>query len=471
MNISAYYKNINYDIEFDHIETNSKKVKRNTLFICIKGHNYDGHDFILEAIKNGAVIIISEKNLNINFPFIKVKNTKKELIKLIFFYLNPNNKLNLIGVTGTDGKTTTSTYIYNLFKKYNNKVLNLGTNGLEYDDKIKKTLNTTPDLLFISNTINYFYKKKYKYLIMEVSAQAISEQRVKNLNFKYKIFTNFSHEHLEYYKSIDDYFNAKKSFFNNDSINIINIDDEKGIEIINQNKLNAIKFGKNINADFKIINIINNKNHSLLTFKYLNKLYKNIYINTNKIYNIYNVIPAIIIGINEKISFINILSFLKNLPYIEGRYLKLEKDNIKIIIDFAHTPNGLYNLIKSEKETFPLNKLKIVIGAAGGKDKTKRPLIGDILFKYVDYIYFTSEDPKHENPLIIINDIINTNLYNPKYEIIINRKDAIKKAILEVKDNETIFITGKGLENYQKIYDKNIIHNDYLIAKEFLKKK
>lgn len=467
MNIGKYY-NLSKDIYINKIETNSKKVTKNNLFVCINGFDYDGHDFVEEAIFNGCNFIVSEKELNVKIPYVIVKDSRLELTRLLnYFYEYPLSDLDLIGITGTDGKTTTSFILFKMLNHFNILSGYIGTNGIYYEDDIIHTKNTTPGPLILYKNFSNYHKLNYKYVSMEVSSHAIDQKRIDGLNFKYGIFTNLSHDHLDYHKNIIDYFNTKLKLFKYCNKCIINIDDKFGYKL--SKKFKSITFGKNPLSNFHITNIKCLKENTFFSFKYLNYEVNDVMINLANEYNVYNVIPSIIILLEEKINLKFILKYLKNIPKIDGRMEKINYFNNDIYIDFAHTPNALESLIKNIKK-YNYNNIYLIFGCTGNRDKLKRPKMGVIASNYCDYVIFTEEDSYNEDPLDIINEmLINVNKNN--YEIVLNRKEAILRGISLLNNNDCLLITGKGMESTLNRKNKIIIHNDYYIALNEVKRK
>lgn len=465
MNIGKYY-NLNKDIFINKIETNSKLVSKGSLFVCISGIKDDGNKYIDEAIRNGAIFIISDKFSDIKIDHVIVKDSNLELGKILkIFYDYPLRDINLIGVTGTDGKTTTSLIIYFMFNYFKINSGYIGTNGIYYEDRKINIKNTTPELNTLYKHFHNYNVLDYKFISMEVSSHSISMNRISGLRFDYAIFTNISHEHLDYHKNINSYYHTKKKLFNRSRINIVNVDDKFGF--ILSRSLNCITFGKSNLADFYLFDIDCQKDRSYFSFKYLNYEVYNIEVNLINEYNIYNIIPSIIIGLNSGLSLYSILMFLKQIPKIPGRLEHIKYLDNDIYVDFAHTPNALLNVLKNLRN-YKYNNIFIILGAAGNKDKSKRSKMGVIASNYSDYVIFTNEDPNGEDENDIINDLL-SNVNKNNYEIILNRKEAIIKGISYLKNNDCLIITGKGLESTMNFGDKIIIHSDYDIVLETVK--
>lgn len=456
--------NKEYNIEITGVQTDSRFVKTGNLFLPLEGNTFSGNEFIIDAISNGAVAIISNKPINnTTVPVIVVDNLEKELIRVLnLLYEKPYNKLKLIGVTGTDGKTTTSTLTSYLLNNIST-CANIGTNGIIYNNNILDNIFTTPPLCENYRLLNEFHNKNIQYVSMEVSSEGIKNNRIKDILFDYAIFTNLSHEHLNTHKTMHNYFLTKLKLFKQLKPNgtmIINKDDyySKFFEKFD----NVIFYSIYNPSDYQAIHIRYYKNHTVFDLKTKDNFYKNLRINRLEEYNIYNVIPAIIIAIKEGININLLYELLLELPIIPGRLEKVPvKAQFDVYIDFAHTPNALLNVLKSLNRK-KKNNLILVCGAAGEKDKTKRPLMGTVATDYADYTIFTSEDPRCENPLDIIKQMTKAiDINSSKYEIIINRKDALAHALKLAKKDDIVLITGKGRETFFEENNTKYLYSDY----------
>lgn len=456
------------DLDINHITDDSKYVKEGSLFIAYKGETHDGHTYTKDAEENGAVAILSERYINdVTIPAYSIKNLK-DLLPIIAknFFNDPSNKLKLIGITGTDGKTTTSS-ILNQLLNINNQSGYIGTNGVTYCGKTIKTGLTTPKSIQLNEIINDMYENKLTYSVMEVSSQGIDLGRVDGITYDTAIFTNLSHEHLDHHKSMQEYLDVKTKLFKSlskDKYAILNADDQ-ACEYIEENiSCNILTYGINNKANIMAKNIkIGDK---ITTFDLVidNEIYKNIHTNLLGLFNVYNILASIACCVRYKIDINSILGELKNINYIDGRMLIIDKgQKYKVIVDFAHTPNALEQLLKYSNNITTGNTI-IVFGSAGKKDKTKRPVMGKIASIYADKIILTSEDPRGEDVQNIINEI-NSGIDNKdKVTVIYNRKEAIEYAIKNVNTGDTILITGKGNESTQEIKNMKYRHNDIDIA-------
>lgn len=461
--------NCKYDILIKDIAINSKDVKPGDLFVCIKGVNCDRHNFIDEAINRGASFLIVKKRKNYKIPFIKVSNPNKELPLIARkFYDFPDTKLKLIGITGTDGKTTTATIIKDLLE--NNLCGYIGTNGV-IGKKINETIsNTTPESHLLYKFLNAFTKEDLKYVAMETSSESFYRKRLSSFSFDVGILTNITEDHLNVHKTMKNYINSKKQLFNQlkkDGIAILNIDDkyyEKFSNVTN----NTITYGKNEKATLCIKKILEKEKSTDITFLYKDKIY-NIESPLIGEFNVYNLMAAILCLLSLGFSMDDILSRIKNIKVPSGRCEFLDfNTSYKIVLDYAHTPNGLLSILKYLNK-IKKNRIITITGSAGGREKEKRNKMGKIVLENSDLVIFTMDDPRNEDPKDIINEMIKNN--DGCYEIIIDRKEAINFAFDHAKKDDIILIAGKGRDNYMAINDKYIKYSDYDVIENYFKNK
>jgi UDP-N-acetylmuramoyl-L-alanyl-D-glutamate--2,6-diaminopimelate ligase len=457
----------NLEQDIDGIASDSRKVEPNFLFIALKGEKFDGHDFVREAFKKGATATIVNYDSKVGNYFsnkvvIKVKDTRDILSKIAEnFYHNPNRYLDLVGVTGTNGKTTISYLIEAITKKANYKPSVIGTINYRIGNRQIYAQNTTPDPITIYRYMRELSDMGYDLLIIEASSHGLAQKRLNRLRFKSAIFTNLSEEHLDYHKDIEDYFSAKKILFkqvSKDGFAVINIDDSFGKRLWRELTFDRISYGIEEKADIKAENI----NMSLLDSRFKVKIFdKEIFINSNLlgIHNIYNILAAVAFaykyGIKEEI----IKEGIESLELIPGRMERvMGSTKLDVFVDYAHTPQALENVLLFISK-FKQEKLWLIFGCGGDRFKGKRPIMGRIASRYADYIILTSDNPRNENPSSIIDEIKEGIDKDRKYWCIPNRREAILKAVEEAKHGDFILIAGKGHERYQ-IIGKNIISFD-----------
>lgn len=431
-------------------ETNSKLVKIGDIFVCIKGKYNDGHDFINEALQNGAKLIVSEKKLDKSIPHIKVKNTKTYLTKKVG---KLNKKLSqiftIIGITGTKGKSTTALITYQLLKQLNIKVGYIGTLGLYYLNNKELLENTTPDILTINKILNKFKEEGITHIVMEVSSHSLYEKRIKGLKFKTCAFTNLSQDHLDYHKDMKSYLKAKLKILKYLDGNIILNSDDIASTAFKKKTKNYITVGEN--ANYKIINYSLYQTSTLISFEHNYDIYS-VYIPYVGKYNIYNYLESFAILKDLDFDYGEIINASNNLVPIKGRNELIKSKNRFVVIDYAHSPESVKETILCYNE-LKKGKVITIIGCGGNRDKTKRPIMANIACAYSDYVIFTSDNPRDENPKDILKDMTN-NLTYKNFEIIENRSKAIKKGIKLLKEKDYLLVLGKGHEDYQII--KNV---------------
>ena len=457
-NINKKFKNLN----FSGLAFNSKEVKKNYIFIAIKGDRFDGNNYINDAIKNGAKIIISSKfkdQIKNNIIYLKQKNPRQILSNLSsqIFKKKPQN---LIAVTGTNGKTSIANFYYQILKKNKKKVASFGTLGISGKKKIENTSNTTFDPIKIGKNLNYLEKKKINNVILEASSHGLKQHRLDGLKFDVGIFTNLSRDHLDYHKTLKDYLNAKlilfKKLMKKGSFAIFD-EDIKYAKILKnickKNKIKKFTIGE-LNGDLLIekYSIVDNKQE--LTFSFNKKKYN---LKTQLIgkIQIKNLLMSILAAHKSNIKLDNILKSVENIKAVPGRFEEIGnfKNNSIAILDYAHTPDALKTCVLNIKEQFKHRKVNLVFGCGGDRDKPKRSIMGKIANDLCDKIYLTDDNPRTESPKKIRNNI-KAKILKSKLVEIPSRKKAIEKAIKDLRSDEILIVAGKGHENYQEYKTK-----------------
>lgn len=479
--IMGYLDIINYfgstDVEISSISEDSRKANEGCLFVAIEGFKFDGHEFVEEAINKGAKVVIVEKdvtNVKEGITVIKVKNTRNALAKISsIFYNEPSKKLNLVGVTGTNGKTTVTYFIKSIFECYGWKTGIIGTVDQGFDNKSYEIVNTTPESLDIQMKLFDMVKNGVKSCVMEVSSHALALQRVEYCYFDVGIFTNLSIDHLDYHKTLEEYYKAKRKLFDMTTIaNIINVDDEYGKRIVNElseKNVRTITYGIDNKSDVNATNIVYYQN-SVQFLLNTPKGSLTIKIKIPGLFSVYNCLAAAACGYAYGINLDIIKKGLESVNGVKGRFeiVPTNKD-FTVIIDFAHTPDGLENVLKTI-DRFSKSRKIIVFGAGGDRDKSKRSKMGEIAARYADLCVVTSDNPRTEDPKLIIDDIIKgVKRVGGKYIAIVDRKEAIKYAIKSAKSNDIILLAGKGHESYTIIGNKKYPFDEREIVAETLK--
>ena len=430
-----------------NIKINSNDIKKGDIFVALKGLTKDGHNYIDDAIENGADYIICEKG-NYDKPYMIVDSTKDFLNEfLLKNFLPIFDDMKLVGITGTNGKTTSCFLLYQMLNKIGIKAAYIGTLGFYIEDKIKDLNNTTPDIITIYNLLLECRKNNVKYVVMEVSSHSLELDRLYGISFDYVVYTNLTQDHLDFHKDMEEYLHAKMKLFDKvkeSGLSITNIDDKYSKYFKTNNNLT---YGFN-NSDFKIIKYKLYLDKIKYVFKYKNKTYK-VKLNIPGKYNIYNSIISIIVLNNIGIPIKKAIKIFNNIKMPSGRMEIIKIKKSYAIIDYAHTPDAVLNVLKNVNE-FKKGKVYTIIGCGGNRDKSKRKEMGYLSTKYSDYVIFTNDNPRDEEPKDIINDITN-NLESKNYEIIEDRREAIKKGISFLNKEDILLILGKGHENYQII--------------------
>ena len=451
-----------------NIKYNSKKIEKGDTFIALRTNN-DGHKYIEDAIKNGATKIIAEYG---NYPVetIIVNNTKDYLVKYLYDnYYSEIKDLKLIGITGTNGKTTTSILIHNMLNKLGKKTAYIGTNGFYIGKFIKELPNTTPEIIDIYELLIEAKKEGCEYVCLEASSHGLDQNRLKGLTFDFAVFTNLTHEHLGYHKTMENYTKAKQKLFNmlrNNKYAIINNDDNyKDYFIVKGNNNITYSFTKgdyyikeyNITLSHSTFSVVHNNENYTFSTKMLGK------------HNIYNSLVSIIILNKIGYTFEEINKALNTVEGPIGRMENINYKNNNIIIDYAHTPDGIENVLKTARELKP-NKIITVIGCGGGtgSDREKRSEMGNLVLTMSNKTIFTNDNPRDEDPSQIINDLLKEKV-NDNYIIELDRKTAIKKGIEELTNNDILLILGKGHENYQIIGSNKTHFSDKETVQEIIK--
>lgn len=471
------FENVEYEIlqkgkdfVFNSIEYDSRKIQKGDIFVAMKGFSTDGNNYIDKAIKNGAVCILTdEKEHNFSaykdISFYYIKDLRKHLgVICANLYGHPEKKLKIIGVTGTNGKTT-STYILENILENSSRV---GTTNYRVKDKFYEAHNTTPESMDIIKLMAESVEKGVEYFIMEVSSHALALGRVDMLEFDGAIFTNLTQDHLDYHKTFEAYFKAKchlMDLLKKDAKISLNVDD-KYIKTIHSKK--AVSFGiKNGEIRGEVLEYTNKGMNILIKVKDEIKKFHTSLIGE---YNLYNILGVVSVLINLGIDLNEIVDKISKMKPVVGRFELIENDlNARIVVDYAHTPDGLENVLNTLKN-ITKGKVYCVFGAGGDRDKTKRPIMGKIATKYCDYLILTSDNPRTEDPLAILSDIeegIKEQNYT-KYIKIEKREEAIKYAISLLKENDGLMIAGKGHETYQIIGTKTRYFSDQEEVKKSL---
>lgn len=474
-NYEIEYIKGNTDIDILKIENDSKRIKKDYMFIAEKGFTVDGHDYIKEAVDNGAVAIVIQEEIQVNYDItvIKVKDSIEAMAKFSGnFYKKPWEKLNVIGITGTNGKTSTTYLLKSILDRNNHITGVIGTNGALVNKEIINIPNTTPNSLIIHETLYKMLEEKVEDCIMEVSSHALDLNRVKYMEFDIGVFTNLSKDHLDYHKTVEEYFNRKlKLFLKTKRYNIINIDDTHGQKIVEmvRDRVGLLTYGIKNKADIFATDVeltLSKVKFNLNTPKGKRK----ITLNTPGEFSIYNALAAASVAYAYNVELDIMKNGLESLKGVRGRFEVVQTNtDYTVIIDFAHTADGLEKVLTVINQ-FAKGRKIVVFGAGGNRDKSKRPEMGETVGKHADLSIVTSDNPRFEEPEKIVDDVIKGVLKSKgEYVKIVDRKEAIKYALNNARKNDIILLAGKGHETYTIIKDNKIPFDERKIVLNYLK--
>lgn len=463
------------NVAISSVTFDSRKVKKDSLFIATRGTASDGHHYIEVAIENGAVAVVCEdlpETLNENITYVKVLDSSASLGYIACnFYDNPSEKLKLVGITGTNGKTTTVTLLFNLFRGLGYNVGLLSTVENKINTTVIPSTHTTPDALALNELLAKMVDAGCQYAFMEVSSHAIVQHRITGLKFTGAAFSNITHDHLDYHKTFEEYIKAKKMFFDNlqdDAFALTNKDDRNGLVMLQNTKAKKYSYGLKSIADFKCRVIENHLNGLLLNIDS-----QDVWVKLIGSFNAYNVLVVYAIALLLKQDKVQVLTTLSNLNSVEGRFQYIKsKNGIVAIVDYAHTPDALKNVLETIKDIRTGNEQVItLVGCGGDRDAAKRPIMAQIACEYSNKVILTSDNPRSENPEDILNQMqAGISPAEMKKTLrISDRKEAIKTAVTFAKEGDIILIAGKGHEKYQEISGVKHPFDDFEIVKENFK--
>ncbi len=429
-------------------ETDSRKVKPGQTFVAINGYTVDGHNYIDSAIKNGATSIIAEKEVEASVPVTVTENSAKYFQeKLVNEYSKDFKRLKLVGITGTNGKTTSAYLTYQMLNKFGKKAAYMGTLGFMCGDYYEELPNTSPEILTIYKLLEFSLEKKCEYVIMEISSHALDLKRIEGLSFEVCAFTNLTEDHLDYHKTMENYLNCKLKildYLKNTSVMLVNKDDEASKKFIERFS-NTKTFGIG-NADYNIEKFDIHPDYTNIRFKVENNIYQATTNLTSK-FNIYNYMTMFAIVHELGFAADEIVKFTKELKQPKGRCETYKVKDGFAVVDYAHTPDAVLKVVTAYKE---LAKARVItlVGCGGDRDPMKRPIMGNIASDYSDYVIFTNDNPRTENPENIMKDIL-AGVKKDNYEVCLDRREAIKRALDMIKKDDIVLLLGKGHEDYQ----------------------
>ncbi|MCX5712295.1 MAG: UDP-N-acetylmuramoyl-L-alanyl-D-glutamate--2,6-diaminopimelate ligase [Candidatus Omnitrophica bacterium] len=455
--------------------SDSKEVKKGYLFVAVKGASVDGHKYIPDAVRNGAAVVVfdqagAEKLAHPGVEFIQVSDSKKALLELAEkFYNAPAKKLKVIGVTGTNGKTTITYLLEAIFSSCGYYPAVIGTINYRYKGKVIAPNNTTPGVLQLRSLFSRFVDSGVDRVIMEVSSHALDQKRTAGIDFKAAIFTNLTQDHLDYHKTMQAYFKAKSLLFRRlrkDSIAVINDDDNFGRKLKKITRAKIVTYAIDNPADLTASNIEFDMHQTRMEIRWKGKAFG---LRSNLIgrHNVYNILAAVAYCLKSGISIDKIKAAIEKFEAVPGRLERVKCDRgFSVFVDYAHTPDALKNVITTLRG-LPCRRIITVFGCGGDRDKSKRPKMGKVASSLSDYAIITSDNPRSEGPKDIIKDI-KKGIQGNNFCVIVERRSAIKKALSLARDGDIILLAGKGHENYQIIKNRKFDFDDRKVAKECL---
>lgn len=453
--------------EITGISYNSKKAQSGDIFICLTGEHVDGHEFAQEAIDNGACVCVVERRLAFDSPQIVVENTSEIIAQISdLFYSSPSQKLNLIGVTGTNGKTTVTHLIQKLIEEKNQKCALIGTLGHKFssNDCYRDAKHTTPQAPELQELLHEFTEKCIPNVVMEVSSHSLVQHRVDYCDFNGAVFTNLTQDHLDFHITMENYFKAKSILFEDlvsGDFAVINADDNyagRFMQVLSPN-VKLLTYGINMPADIKAKDVKFSQGGASFVCTINNKDYP-VKLKMNGMFSVYNVLAALATAVALDMDIEKSIKTLENLGGVAGRF-EIITNEPTVIVDYAHTPDGLENVLKAARDITPSDgKLICVFGCGGDRDATKRPKMGRIAEELADKVIVTSDNPRTESPQQIITDIlagfgrVNDVIVEPDREL------AIKEAQKIANKNDVVLVAGKGHEDYQILATETIHFDD-----------
>lgn len=452
--------------EIANVTDDSRKVRNSSAFVCIKGNKNDGHDYARRAVERGAAVVICERDMGIKNSIIVNDTREAYALMCANYYGNCHRKLKMIGVTGTNGKTTTALIIKKILEENGYKVGVVGTVGVAIGNEKYPADYTTPDPSVLHRYLYMMKMAGCDVCIMEASSQALVQKRLYGISFDIGVYTNLSREHLDYHKTMESYAEAKAILMQSSDICVINADDEYAPFMKKNARNKAVTYAIDKDADVMAEKV--RLHHDGVEYKLASKSgsYDIVYNVIGK-FSVYNSLAALTVGMVMNVSMKRAAKAVADMKTVRGRIEKIKNDRkINILIDFAHTPDSLENVLKTVREVYD-KRLITVFGCGGDRDKTKRPIMGKIACKYSDKVFVTSDNPRTENPDSIINDIV-SGLDKNSYVRITDRTQAIREALVEANPGDTVLIAGKGHEKYQIFGTEKIHYDEREIVKQIL---
>lgn len=473
----SFHQQVDHDPEILHIEIDSRKVTEGSLFVCIKGHSVDSHQFAEDAVNKGAVALVAETYIDVSVPVIYVNDSKRALAMIADqFYNSPTHHLHLVGVTGTNGKTTVTHLVKEIFDHSQRKTGLIGTIGMKYDNKTIPVDNTTPESFILQKNFREMVDADVTHAVIEVSSHALVQGRVRGCDFNIAVFTNLSQDHLDYHRSMEEYLHAKSLLFSQLGntygngglkVAILNRDDQATSKLLNATAAQVLTYGIESEADFKAENIQITSQGT--EFQLITPI-GNRHISTKLMgkFNVYNALAALLTGYVSGLNLDQMIDILSHIKGIPGRFEGVQEDqDYAVIVDYSHTPDSLENALLTIKG-FVEGRIITVVGCGGDRDRSKRPLMAKVAVENSDLVVLTSDNPRTEDPEKIIQEM-ETGVAHDSYVKLANREEAIYYAIQHAKPKDVVLIAGKGHETYQIIGKVKHHFDDREVAREAIK--
>ncbi|KRM96538.1 UDP-N-acetylmuramoylalanyl-D-glutamate--2,6-diaminopimelate ligase [Liquorilactobacillus aquaticus DSM 21051] len=470
------------DFEVSAVTQDTREVSQNSVFIAIVGSQIDGHTLVAEAVKKGAAMIIAQKKVDCdNVPVVYVENTNRAMAILSdCFYDSPSKAMRMIGVTGTNGKTTVTHIIEEIFREQGEKTGLIGTMYRRIGDKIFPTKNTTPDIITLQRTLSKMHKQDVSSVAMEVSSIALVQGRVWGIDFDIAVFTNLTRDHLDYHKTMANYAHAKSLLFSqlgneygfkkNSKVAILNIDDPMGRKLEEDTSAPVLTYGIKHEAMIKASNVVIHSQGTDFDLSVFDQK-QHLKVKMVGLFNVYNILASFAAAYAAGLDPSKIISVLSSFKGVKGRLQLIPSSSgVSAIVDYSHTPDGLLNALETIND-FAKGKVFCIIGCGGDRDHGKRPKMAQIALQYSDYPIFTSDNPRSEDPQKIVDDMLQGISQNSSVKVIIDRRKAIEYAINKAQSGDIVLIAGKGHEDYQIIKGKKNHFDDVEEAERAFKKR
>ena len=457
------------NVEIDHIAFDSRDVKKNTLFICLSGGAKDGREFLSDAVRSGAVAVVADRDISFDIPLLIVENARTALSIIAGnYYGNPADRIKIVTVVGTNGKTSTAEILSEIFLYAGRKVGVIGTLGYKLGKTRIAGNLTTPDPIELHRVLSEYLKEGIEYVFLEASAHAIYYDKLAGIHAKATVFTNITQDHLDFFKTMHEYARTKLSYFtiSNTALAVINSDDPYGRTLIASHKVPTISYGIDNPADVFAIDITEGNGLSF-TVNAFDRIAR-IETPLRGRFNVSNVMAAISVAMYLGCDLPLIAKALESIPTVPGRYQAQEINGRNVIVDFAHTPDGLENLLGGlhiERK----GKILTVFGCGGNRDKSKRPLMGAIAAKYSDFVIVTDDNPRFEEEMSIAKEIVAGMPEDTHCEIILDREKAIQRAFSLSNEGDVVVIAGKGHEEYIEKQGRKIPYSDGEVLQKLIR--